>query len=138
MENIEHLRAQFARDCINNLLKDKGVSKKFKPYANSAPSVILKNGLGTTLAFYKTKFESKKDKNDEARAYMHLYKCIQKWLVERKYCAENKDVLDCIINKDNIIFASATEEVLAMLNWMKMFAKAKILDENEEGSKNEK
>ena len=131
MENLNHLRAKFAKKCVEEVIEDKEVAGRFKSYVTSAPSLILKNGLGNTLAFYKTKFEAKddKEKNAENKAYEKLYKCIDKWLRERGYCTE--DILECVINMDNIKFASATEEVLAMLNWMKMLVKAKITERRE-------
>ncbi len=130
MENLNHLRANYAKKCVDEVLKDEEVAKKFKSYVTSAPSMILKNGLGNTLAFYRTKFEAKKDKKADARAYEKLYEFIDKWLKERGYCPG--DPLDCIIGMNTVEFASATEEVLALLNWMKMFAKAKIEDKEEE------
>lgn len=118
MRTLEQERAKYAYDKIM-LVKDKDFEEDYSRYVKSAPALILTNGLGNTLAFYKSK--SKKSK-----AYSKLYNHIEEWLKKRGYCNENQDALEWIANTDSLLVLQATQEVLALLNWMTKFAKAEL------------
>ena len=121
MRTLEQERAKYAYDKIM-LVKDKDFEEDYSRYVKSAPTLILTNGLGNTLAFYKSK------KNE---AYSELYNHIEEWLKRRGYCNENQDALEWIANTDSLLVFQATQEVLALLNWMTKFAKAELKESEE-------
>jgi len=106
------------------------IEKKYRPYITKTPTLIQTNGLGNTLAFYKSKFGQEKEEklSAEKRAYKLLYEHINTWFKER---FENRDILEWIIdeNTSSIDVFKATKEVLALLNWMKRFAEAELKEE---------
>lgn len=121
MRTLEQERAKFAYDKIM-LVKNEDFEEDYARYVKSAPALILTNGLGNTLAFYKSK---------KSKAYYELYKHIEEWLKKRGYCNENQDVLEWIANTDSLLVFQATQEVLALLNWMTKFAKAELKESEE-------
>ena len=125
MRSLEQETAKFAYEKVKSV-KGKDFEENYARYVKNAPALILTNGLGNTLAFYKSK--SKKS-SKEARAYLELYRHINEWLEERGFC--KGDALEWIINTESLSVFYATQEVLALLNWMTKFAKAE-LEEAEE------
>ncbi len=125
MRTLEQERAKFAYEKIESV-KGKSFEEDYARYVKSAPALILANGLGNTLAFYKSKM--KKDKRD---AYSELYYHIEEWLKKQGYCDENKDVLEWITNTNSLLVFQATQEVLALLNWMTKFAKAELKESDQ-------
>ena len=123
MKTLEQLRAEFAYNKIEEV-KGKQFESDYARYVKNAPAMILTNGLGSTLAFYL----SKSKKKDENNAYNILYKHINEWLEKRGFC--KGDAIEWIINTDSMKVFQATQEILALLNWMKKFAKA-MLEEDE-------
>ena len=125
MISLEQERAKFAYEKVKSV-KGKGFEEEYARYVKSAPVLILTNGLGNTLAFYKSK--SKKE-SKEAEAYSELYEHISEWLENRGFL--KGDVLEWIINTDSLNVFYATQEVLALLNWMTKFAKAELKEAEE-------
>lgn len=119
MKTLEQERAKFAYDKIRSV-KGKAYEEEYARYVKSVPALILTNGLGSTLAFYKSKGKG---------AYEELYNHINEWLNERNLC--NGDVLEWIMNTNSLKVLQATREVLALLNWMRKFAKAMLKEESE-------
>ena len=127
--SLEQIRAEYALDCIKEALdKYKNSASKLKSYINSAPSMILKNGLANTIAFYKSKYEGEKKLSADKQAYKLLTKCIEGWLKEREIVLSNSSILKWFSDKStsSIQVLHATDETLRMLNWLKMIAKSKI------------
>ncbi|MEM1614316.1 MAG: type III-B CRISPR module-associated protein Cmr5, partial [Thermoplasmatales archaeon] len=83
------------------------------------PMLILTNGLGNALAFIKSKKNNK--------AYDQFYTHLNKWLKEMMIISGD-DVLNWITDKNtsSIQVQRATDEILALLNWMKRFAEAEL------------
>jgi len=121
MRTLEQERAKYAYDKIMSV-KGKDFEKDYARYVKSAPALILTNGLGNTLAFYKSK---------KSEAYSKLYKHIEEWLKKRGYCSEDQNALEWIANTDSLLVFQATQEVLALLNWMTKFAKAELKESEE-------
>ncbi len=125
MRTLEQKRAEFAYGKVKSV-KGKNFEGDYARYVKNAPALILTNGLGNTLAFYRSKM-----KKGERDAYAELYSHIEEWLKKQEYCDENQDLLEWISNTDSLLVFQATQEVLALLNWMTKFAKAE-LEEGEE------
>ena len=121
MKTLEQLRAEFAYNKVKEV-KGKPFESDYARYVKNAPAMILTNGLGSTLAFYKSKRKV---------AYDTLYEHINEWLRKRGFC--EGDAIKCIINTDSTRIFQATQEVLALLNWMKKFAKAMLEEDEHEG-----
>jgi len=136
LRSLEQKRANYAWKCIQkvkNLNKD-NIEKSYNSYIKKTPTLIQTNGLGNSLAFYKSKFGSEKDEklNTDKRAYKLLYEHINNWF-KQKY-QKHKDILDWIIhqNTSSTEVFQTTKEILAFLSWMKRFAEAE-LKEGEQG-----
>ncbi len=147
---LEQERAKFAFKKVSEVKKqDKKVQEKYSSYIEKTPTMILTNGLGATLAFYLSKLEKPIDdvnyrninpkdySTPDAIAYAYLYKHISTWLAEGsgengifKGLTKGTDPLKYIMESSTIDVAMLTDETLAILNWMKKFAKA-MLEEGE-------
>jgi len=136
LRSLEQERAKYAWECIQEAKGDIDLENKYKSYVRSAPSYIQINGLGNTLAFYKSKFEAdlrKKGENElsaDKRAYKLLYDHLNGW---RKELRGGKDILEWIRdeNTSSLMVFQATKEIIALLNWMKRFAEAELRDKEE-------
>lgn len=136
LRSLEQERAKYAWECIQEVKGDINLEDKYKSYVRKTPTYIQVNGLGNTLAFYKSKFEAdlkKKGENGlgpEKRAYKLLYDHINGW---KKETRENKDFLEWIIDEgtSSLKVFQATKETIALLNWMKRFAEAELRDKEE-------
>jgi len=136
LRSLEQKRAKYAWECIQEAKGDIDLENKYKSYVRSAPSYIQINGLGNTLAFYKSKFEAdlrKKGENElsaDKRAYKLLYDHLNGW---RKELRGGKDILEWIRdeNTSSLMVFQATKEIIALLNWMKRFAEAELRDKEE-------
>ncbi|HDN82932.1 MAG TPA: type III-B CRISPR module-associated protein Cmr5 [Candidatus Altiarchaeales archaeon] len=136
LRSLEQKRAKYAWECIQKVRGNIEQEDKYKSYVRSAPSYIQINGLGNTLAFYKSKFEAdlrKKGENElsaDKRAYKLLYDHLNGW---RKELRGGKDILEWIRdeNTSSLMVFQATKEIIALLNWMKRFAEAELRDKEE-------
>ncbi len=141
VRSLEQKRAKYAWECIRKVKqKNKNdLNEKYRSYVRSAASYIQVNGLGNTLAFYKSKSTSddKKNKNStEKEAYKLLYEHINGWFKEhiKSNKSNDKDLLYWICNEktSSIEVFRVTKEIIALLNWMKRFAEIELGDKNEQ------
>ncbi|WP_290901640.1 type III-B CRISPR module-associated protein Cmr5 [Ferroglobus sp.] len=116
MKTLEQERAKFAYEKVKSV-KGRDFEEDYAKYVKNAPAMILTNGLGNTLAYYRSK---------KREAYTKLYEHFGEWLQERGYCKKDEDVLEWITKTDSLIVFQATQEVLALLNWMTKFARAEL------------
>lgn len=125
LRSLEQERSKFAYDVVDSA-KGKNFESNYSGYVKKAPAMILNNGLGNTLAFFWSK------SNNEA--YRRLFEHISSWLEKRGiYRKENNisNALEWITERaDNLMVLQATQETLALLNWMRRFADA-MLEEGE-------
>ncbi|WP_161848545.1 type III-B CRISPR module-associated protein Cmr5 [Athalassotoga saccharophila] len=100
--------------------------KKYKSYVKKIPMLIKVNGLGPTMAFINSKIgESKREES----AYNKIYVQIEQWLIYKKLINEN--LISEIIRKNSYEYRIITNEVIALLTWMKRFVESMIEgDEN--------
>jgi CRISPR-associated protein Cmr5 len=82
---------------------------------NSAPADIQTNGLGQTVAFWRSK-----GKDHHKALYAHL----SDWVMQQM--GEEDDLMRWITRSDSRRYRQATVEALAFLGWLKRFAQAEL------------
>lgn len=133
-QTVQQSRAKFAWKQVASLSKQD--SEKYLTMARSAPSMVITNGLGPTLAFFLSK------KGAERILYDHL----EEWLCDA--CDGNRPVLPSsdpeqqgsqrlikrLVNGSSDHYRRATTEALALLDWLKRFAEAAIQEPKKHGT----
>jgi len=116
LRSLEQVRAKKAWDFINEV-KGQNYQKDYRTYVRRAPTLILSNGLGNTLAFWRAK---------GGEAYTKLYEHVNRWFKERH--PEEEDILTWIMsaNTSSLEVFKETKEVIFLLNWMRRFAEAEL------------
>jgi CRISPR-associated protein Cmr5 len=124
---IEQKRAKAAAEYVNEAKSAKG----YGSYARRAGALIQTQGLGQTLAFWRSKgWENGRPKSNDA--YALLYRHISDWL-KRQLNTEQSDILQWIMNDASTDdYRRATAEAQAFLIWLKRFAEAELGDDDNE------
>ena len=127
---LEQQRAQFAWQAVMATRAKVSPFDDFKNLAKGSPALIMGSGLMASLAFYKSR---KKDHADV------LNQCILDWLAERfkdspHYCRPSlpkgfDDSMQRLLDAPPAFYMQATDEVLALLKWLRQFADALAADE---------
>jgi len=121
MQTMQQKRAKFALEGVQNA-KDRRVSaKEYKSYAAGFPAMIQMNGLGQAAAFYRSKGVGNTPKQV---AYLSLYNLLSDWLKTTGQPYVNQDLLIGITTGNMHAYMLAQGEALALLDWVKKFAKA--------------
>lgn len=118
MRTMGQKRAEYA---LNSVISC-NCKDKFKPFSAGAPSMILKNGLGQTFAFWKSK--GKEEHN-------LMLKIIRKWIVEEcKYAEGDNDTsfIKFLASEPcgQSGYLKVQQETLKLLEWVKRFANADL------------
>jgi len=128
VNDLEKGRAKFAYICVKNFVdtNDEEKNKKYRGYVRNISSMILNNGLGSTLAFmFSKKFKK------EGKVYNAIAQNIYDWIAkdENKYLLEldNKDnaedkleeLMNKVINLNSSTYQMLNNEILAFLVWLK-------------------
>ena len=109
-------RANFALQKVRSIISDKD---KFATNAKRLPALITTNGLIPTLAFLKSKGETKP-----------VYDTINEWLKQKGFTENNNsDVLEYLLNCDFSTLRLATMEAMAFANWLKRIVEIEIKGE---------
>lgn len=119
-QTIQQKRASYAMKKITALQTHLKADeqKEFISYASGLPAMIHTNGLGQTMAFCKMK-------GKDRESYKQLYDIISVWLCKECQPYHGKtDVLTGITETDCQQYQLATVEALALMSWVKKFAKA--------------
>ncbi|MGQ9463872.1 MAG: type III-B CRISPR module-associated protein Cmr5 [Candidatus Fervidibacter sp.] len=117
LRTLEQGRAKRAWECVQEV-KSQPYASDYRTIAIKAPSLIVTNDLGQTLAFLKAK--GRKEKEHET-LYCHLLSWLQKQL------SLDSDLLEWIIETaSSQQYRFATVEALAFLRWLKCFAEAEL------------
>lgn len=111
--------------------EDTKEAKEYKSYCKKIPMMIKTNGLGSAMAFVKSK--SSKD------AYDLIYKQVEKWLKSSIVTADifkasdkkDMELVQVIISEPSATYRLLTVEVLALFSWLKRFAEGLIQGEAE-------
>lgn len=109
-------RAEVAFTAIQNVINGHlSIKEKdaYKQLAKSAPADIQSNGLGQTLAFWKSKGEPEK---------MALLEDIAGWLYTLNLSQQSDVVRWIVIEASPEEYRQATAETIAFLVWVKRFA----------------
>ena len=111
----------------------KSLVKNYHSYVKKIPALILSNGLGQALAFVKAKSE-------KGNAYDLIYKQLTEYM-KSEYTTriqmphdnelQDNELIDWIISCDSSTYKYITQEILALLNWLKRFAEGLIKEEEE-------
>jgi CRISPR-associated protein Cmr5 len=118
MQTKEQQRSQFALDMMNQHYP-KGVEEPDANFIVGVPTMILTNGLAQTLAFLLSKKGSSK--------HEVTFSIIKAWLereVEPLKAKTNMAFLQNFAELDQSNYLTAQREALAMLHWLKRYARA--------------
>jgi CRISPR-associated protein Cmr5 len=135
-QTIQQERAAFALEAVEVINKriqkiaagndrDKIKASEYKSYASSFPAMIQMNGLGQAAAFFRSKGAGNDSK---AHAYQALYDTLSSWLSKPGQPYQGQDLLDGITRENMQTYMLAQAEALALLDWVKKFAKAYMED----------
>ena len=124
--------------------KGKEFASKYLAYARKLPSMIIYNGLLTTVAFAKakakkasTKAEAKEEEKGkreqgekvEALAWKMLLGHLEKFLNEEGIKQDNKDLIEFLSERGVQEYRYITKRVLDFSLWLKRIAEGEIEDE---------
>lgn len=121
MRMMAQKRAEFA---LNEVLvaRKKVDQEKLKHFSAEVPSMILKNGLGQTLAFWLAKGKPE---------HITLFNIVTKWLQQTDMknfgdCKEEKHYVRQLSKIEQREYLRNQNEALALLEWVKRFANADL------------
>jgi len=123
---VEQLRAERALKCVQKVKTDKD---EYKTIARRSPATIQTNGLGQTLAFWRSKH---KDKAGNIKPEGVIYDHVSEWVcpkmgwVHTPNEKDNKHLLVYLTQCATSDYRRATVEAMAFLNWLKRFAEAEL------------
>ncbi|PJF39016.1 MAG: type III-B CRISPR module-associated protein Cmr5 [Phototrophicales bacterium] len=120
-QSIEQERAASAWQVIEPYIEtEKEFQKKYGTLARKLPAMIQMNGLGSTLAFLKSK-----GKQDNKDAHNVLFNHLSAWVLKRVHATrQNKDLLDFVRNEDVDKYRQATAEAIQYGIWLKRYVEA--------------
>ena len=126
-QTIEQQRAHYALKTIQALTDELNEKEQGEliSYANSLPAMIHMNGLGQAMAFCRLKAKDRK-------AYQALYQLVSDWLGKSDQPYAGQDILTAITEYNRQHYQLAQVEALALMNWVKKFAKAFLKNEETE------
>lgn len=132
LRSLDQDRAKFAWEKIREVkTKYKGSEGTYNSYVKKSQTLILTNGLGNTLAFFYSKFGSRPNLSSDERAYKLLYDHINEWCKNQKIVTD--DILKWTIrDASSLDVFRITNEVMAILSWLKRFAEAELNEERKE------
>jgi len=100
--------------------RNKKMRAEYKSYAAAFPAMIHMNGLGQAAAFYKSK----------GGTHARLYKLLSDWLCrDDQPFSGQTDLINAMSESDMQTYRLAQAEAQALMDWVKKFAKAYLVDE---------
>lgn len=129
MQTIQQHRASYALKRVTAAQNNNDLDKEaFKARAAELPAMIQMNGLGQAAAFYRMK--------GDTHAHRALYDLLSNWLCrapeahtpEAGIYHTHGDLIHGITQSDQKDYRVAQAEALALMDWVKRFAKAFIAD----------
>lgn len=122
---IENGRAKYAFEEVEKFVKQGEGTNAYRSYVKKLPSMIQVNGLGQTLAFCYAKGDQ----------YKEIYKQIEGWirykrpeLLKRYSDDPPKEFIHIVVSMNSNDYRMISNEVLALLDWMRRFADGMIRD----------
>lgn len=119
MQTKEQKRSQFALDMVNQHFPQGSVDKESANFMVGVPTMILTNGLAQTLAFLLS--------NKTKPKQFLVFKVIRSWLEKEIPALQARDEMDFLsrfARLDQGNYLTAQREALAMLHWLKRYARA--------------
>lgn len=136
MPTKEQERSAFALRKIEETF-GQAVEKEHANFIVGVPTMILTNGIAQTMAFLLSK--KKKKENDPPTIHEIVFGIIKEWLSLQFSFLQKQQNMDFLRsfseNSDNSKYISAQNESIAMLQWLKRYARAfQVEDRNERHS----
>ena len=127
-QSTEQERARQAIKWVSEIKKiGEDAAREYSSLARSAPADIQSNGLGQTLAFWRSKgWEKDRPKNN---GHTYLYQHLSEWVCKRmgwEERARKHGLLGWLVETDTAAYRRATAEAQAFLVWLKRFAEAEL------------
>ncbi len=122
MRTMAQKRAEFAlRE--TRLAKQSMDPEKLKSFSAGAPSMILQNGFGQTIAFWLAKDKA------EHRVLFHI---LTEWLKQTDQqnfgsCHQPADYIHRLSAMEQREYLQSQNEALSLLEWVKRFANADLI-----------
>lgn len=117
MNTIGQQRSAYALESVlsSELRKDEGYAN----FTAGAPSMILQNGFGQSMAFWLQKSKT-------MPKYNELLEILRDWLNKRDLIKSNdkKEFIKNISVVEQVTYLAAQKEALALLEWVKRYANA--------------
>lgn len=119
---ISQQRAAFALQQIEQAMRRSPEEQtQIRTVANSIPAQVQRTGLGQTLAFAL----SKRDKSDGS-GWRYVYELLQQWLCKEQQIYTGDTLMTSLCNGDMHQYQQAQAEALALLVWVRKFARAML------------
>ena len=127
-EKIRTLSQKRAEYSLKEVLDLKCNRKDFMTFSAGAPSMILKNGFGQTLAFWLSKGSDKDLKLKENDKHIILMRIVMRWLLLNSLinAQDEKTFLLKITEMSQKEYLLCQQETLKLLEWVKRFANAEL------------
>jgi CRISPR-associated protein, Cmr5 family len=113
--------AQLAYECVKEV-KGKDFASRYLAYARKLPSMIIYNGLLTTVAFAKAKAK-KEDAWDKLLGHL------KEFLRREGINQDNKDLIEFLSKLEVQEYRYITKRVLDFSLWLKRIAEGEIEDD---------
>jgi CRISPR-associated protein Cmr5 len=120
--------AQLAYECVGGV-KNEDFASKYLAYAKKLPSMIIYDGLLTTVAFAKTKA---KKASIEGKAWEKLLEHLKEFLRREGINQDNEDLIEFLSKREVQEYRFITKRVLDFSLWLKRIAEGEIEDEGKE------
>ena len=121
MRTMAQKRAEYA---LSEILAAacKADKDKLKNFSAGAPSMILQNGFGQTLAFWLAKGKPE---------HITLFDIVTRWFKQTDMksfgeCKQPRDYIQKLSTMEQREYLNSQNEALALLEWVKRFANADL------------
>ncbi|RMH42632.1 MAG: type III-B CRISPR module-associated protein Cmr5 [Gammaproteobacteria bacterium] len=107
--------------------------KEYKSYVKKMPMMIKVNGLGAAVAFAFSK-GAKNGEPSKDTPWGLIYHQLAEWVSTEKQLVSlgQKSFANALTELDSAQYRAVTNEVLALLNWMRRFSEGLIEGESED------
>ncbi len=126
MISKEQKRSDFALKQLKDTFSNDGdltIKKDIANFIVGAPTMILQNGFGQTMAFLLSKCKGKTEKKDK---HFFTFTTIARWSerINEKVPPERSGFFETVSSLEQNDYLKLQEEALKMLQWLKRYARA--------------
>ena len=126
MISKEQKRSDFALKQLKDTFSNDGdltIKKDIANFIVGAPTMILQNGFGQTMAFLLSKCKGKTEKKDK---HFFTFTTIAMWSerINEKVPSERSGFFEAVSKLEQTDYLKLQEEALKMLQWLKRYARA--------------